>query len=73
MAVAETKETGLVGFSLALIEILPEWFGSEQIGLLRYQAVSENYRGRGVGHELITFVIDWYRSLGINRIELKSY
>jgi GNAT superfamily N-acetyltransferase len=70
VTVAEKKGTGLVGFSLAQIEILPEWFGSEQIGILRYQSVSENCRGRGIGHEMTSFVIDWFRSLGINRIEL---
>jgi GNAT superfamily N-acetyltransferase len=67
---ATTGKSGLVGFSLAQIETLPEWFGAEQIGLIRYLAVSENYRGGGVGHEMVTFVIDWFRSLGISRAEL---
>lgn len=70
VAVAEIKGEGLVGFFLAQIEILPEWFGSEQIGIIRYQCVSENYRGKGVGHEMTTFAIEWFRSLGIRRIEL---
>ena len=70
VAVAEREGEGLVGFSLAQIEILPEWFGSEQIGILRYQTVSEKYQGKGVGNEMTTFVIDWFRLLGISRIEL---
>ena len=57
VTVAEKQGAGLVGFSLAQIETLPEWFGAEQIGLIRYLAVSENYRGGGVGHETVTFVI----------------
>jgi GNAT superfamily N-acetyltransferase len=70
VAVSEEKGTGLVGFSLARIETLPEWFGSEQIGLVRYLSVAEDHRGRGVGHEMAAFVIDWFRSLGIRRVEL---
>lgn len=70
VAVAEKMGKGLVGFTLAQIEFLPEWFGSEQIGIIRYQAVSKNYQGKGVGHEMTDFVMDWFRSLGISRIEL---
>ena len=69
-AVAEAAGTGQVGFALARIEVLPEWFGSEQIGLIRYLAVAENFRGRGVGRALATFVLDWFRSVGIKRVEL---
>lgn len=70
LVAAEETDRSLIGFSLAHIETLPEWFGSEQIGLLRYLAVSESYRNRGAGYEMATFVIDWFRSLGISRIEL---
>ena len=70
VTVAETTGAGLVGFSLAQIESLPEWFGSEQIGLIRYLSVSENFRGRGIGHGMASFIIEWFRTLGISRIEL---
>ena len=70
VAVAEKPGAGLIGFSLARIETLPEWFGSERIGLIRYLSVSENFQGEGVGHEMTTFVFDWFRSLGISRVEL---
>lgn len=70
VTVAEVEGAGLVGFALAQIDTLPEWFGSEQIGLIRYLSVSEPYRGRGVGQEMAAYVIDWFRSKGISRIEL---
>lgn len=70
VTVAEKNGAGLVGFSLALIEVLPEWFGSERIGLIRYQAVSKNFRGKGVGHAMTNFIIEWFRSKNISRIEL---
>lgn len=70
VAVAEGGKKNLTGFTLAQIEILPEWFGSEQIGMIRYQAVPSDYQGKGVGHQMTDFVLDWFRSLGTSRIEL---
>ena len=70
VTVAEKNEVGLVGFSLALVEILPEWFGSEQIGLIRYQSVSKKFRGKGVGHAMTNYIIEWFRSKSISRIEV---
>lgn len=70
VVVAENVQNELVGFTLAQIEILPEWFGSQKLGMIRYQAVSEDYQGKGVGSAMTDFVIDWYRSLGIIRVEL---
>ena len=64
------KEKEVIGFSLAYIETLPEWFGSTQIGLIRYLAVSKGTRGQGVGDQIFTFVKDWFSSFGIKRIEL---
>ena len=70
VAAAEMGGTGLLGFTLAQVETLPEWFGSEQIGLIRYLAVSDTYRGKDIGQEMAAFTIDWFRSKGISRIEL---
>ena len=70
IAIAEDKNDGLVGFTLALIEALPEWFGSERIGLIRYMAVSEDHRSKGVGYEMVNFVMNWFRSQNIQRAEL---
>ena len=64
--VAVVEEGGnVVGFCLAHIETLPEWFGRERIGLIRYVAVSEDSRGKGIGFQITTFVLDWFRSFGI--------
>lgn len=70
VVVAENQQKELVGFTLAQIEVLPEWFGSQKLGIIRYQAVSEEYQGKGAGRAMTDFVMAWYRSLGITRIEL---
>ena len=59
----------MVGFSLAYIETLPEWFGATRIGLVRYMPVSKEVRGQGAGAQLFTFVRDWFSACGITRIE----
>jgi N-acetylglutamate synthase-like GNAT family acetyltransferase len=64
------KDKKLIGFSLAHIKTLPEWFGSTRIGLIRYLAVSEGNRRKGVGNQIAIFVKDWFSSFGIKRIEL---
>ena len=64
------EEKKVIGFSLAYIETLPEWFGSTQIGLIRYLAVSEGARGKGIGDQIFTFIKGWFSSFGIKRIEL---
>jgi GNAT superfamily N-acetyltransferase len=69
VAVAETDRK-LVGFTLAYIEELPEWFGKERIGLIRYLAVSEKQQGKGVGQQMASYVMEWFRTAGIKRIEL---
>lgn len=70
LAVAREKKGDPAGFVLAYNETLPEWFGSERVGLIRYMAVSGNSQGRGAGREMVAFVMDWFRSLGIRRVEL---
>ncbi|MBT8367892.1 MAG: GNAT family N-acetyltransferase [Deltaproteobacteria bacterium] len=64
------KENKVIGFSLAYIETLPEWFESTRIGLIRYLAVPEGAQGKGIGDQIFTFVKDWFSSFGIKRIEL---
>ena len=60
----------LMGFGLAQIETLPEWFGSEKIGMIRYLAVSESHQGKGLGWKISDFILDWFRAKGIKRVEL---
>lgn len=69
VAVGESDHR-LLGFCLAHLDPLPEWFGSARIGLIRYLAVSEAAQDKGVGYRIATFVQDWFASQGVKRIEL---
>ena len=70
IVVAESEKGETVGFALGLIDTLPEWFGSRRIGLIRYVAVSADVREQGIGQSLVDHLIAWYRSVGIERVEL---
>lgn len=70
ITLAENEKEEMVGFSLSLIEELPEWFGSEKIGLIRYQAVAEEFQGKGVGQAMTGFIFNWFRKQNIKRVEL---
>lgn len=70
VTLAENETDNLVGFSLSLIEELPEWFGSEKIGLIRYQAVAAKFHGKGVGQAMTDFIFSWFRKRNIRRVEL---
>jgi N-acetylglutamate synthase-like GNAT family acetyltransferase len=69
IAVAETNGN-LAGFCLAYIDGLPEWFGAEKIGLIRYLAVSKDYRRGGIGQKLVSFMLNWFSNNGIERVEV---
>ena len=70
VAVAEDSAASVVGFGLGMTETLPEWFGSRRLGLIRYVAVSPEARNQGFGQALVEHLLDWYRELGIDRVEL---
>lgn len=69
IAVAEVDEI-IVGFCLAYIEQLPEWFGAEKVGLIRYLAISQDYRQQGFGKKLVSYMLGWFRHHGIERVEV---
>ena len=64
------EEGEICGFLLAFVETLPEWFGEEKIGLIRYLAVREGMQQKGIGKKLFDKSMQWFRSERIKRVEL---
>lgn len=60
----------IAGFCLAYIERLPEWFGAEKIGLIRYLAVANDHQSQGIGQELVVNTLDWFDTKEIERVEV---
>ena len=60
----------IVGFIYGYVESLSPWFGSAQIGIIRYLAVSDRAQKMGVGKALFNAIQMWFKMRGISRLEL---
>ena len=69
LLISESKGE-ITGFILGYVEALPEWFGSKQIGLIRYLAIKEAHHNLGTGKSLLEEAVKWYKNKNIHRIEL---
>lgn len=60
----------IIGFALGLIiDIVPEMFVQETGGFLADIYVDAGYRRSGVGRELVTEMMGWFRSRGVQQME----
>ena len=64
------KDKEILGFLLVLMDTLPEWFGEEKLGLIRYLAIKEGHQQKGIGKDLLDHSLKWFKSEGIQRVEL---
>lgn len=64
-------EGRVVGFVLGLIvDLVPEMFEQEASGFLADIYVEEAYRSRGIGRRLVAELSAWFRSRGLEHMEL---
>ena len=65
------NDSHIVGFILAEISKKPPCFVDRKYGFISDIAVTQDYRGRGIGKNLLRFAVDWFKSEKINAIETK--
>jgi GNAT superfamily N-acetyltransferase len=71
VAVDPDREERVVGFVVGVVvDLVPEMFVPEKGGFLADIFVSADYRKRGVGRALVEALADWFRSRGVQHIEL---
>ncbi len=68
MAVENTK---VMGFGIARIDKYPPVFVKQICGSIEDLAVSFEHRRKGIGELMLKEMLDWFRSLGIDRVELR--
>ena len=61
----------LVGFVLTEIDLRPPCFAKREYGMIDDLAVTEEWRGRGIGQKLVEQAIAWFTEKGIDRIETR--
>ena len=65
------KDDAVVGFLAGRIRSLPPYFGGKQAGFISDVYVAEANRNQGLGRKLVTSATDWFKALGLTRIELQ--
>ena len=68
MAVENTKP---LGFGIARIRNYPPVFIKQTCGTIADLAVSSEHRRKGIGELMLKEMLDWFRSQGIDRVELR--
>ena len=65
------KDNELIGFLTGRIRSLPPHFGGSQAGFITDVYVAEPHRAHGLGRKLVLFATNWFKELGLQRIELQ--
>lgn len=65
------RNSELVGFLAGRIRALPSYFGGAQAGFISDVYVDEAHRRNGFGRQLVSAAMEWFRNLGISRLELQ--
>lgn len=68
MAVENTK---VLGFGIARIDKYPPVFVKQICGTIEDLAVSSEHRRKGIGELILKEILGWFRSQGIDRVELR--
>ena len=70
--VVET-EGRIVGCGFGKIKRNPEWPKSPKIGYIGLMFIEKNYRHQGIGNQIITSLLHWFKECQISDIRLKVY
>jgi ribosomal protein S18 acetylase RimI-like enzyme len=68
--VALDKED-VVGYSITLIGFYPPVFKRRVYGLINDLAIKETHRRKGLGEQMLSKMFQWFKSHGLDRIELR--
>ncbi len=68
--VALDKEE-VVGYSISYIQFYPPVFKQRVYGLINDLAIKETHRRKGLGEQMLFKMFQWFKSHGLERIELR--
>ena len=62
---------GAIGYVIGNIKEGPPIFQANKFGFISDMHIMANYRRKGIGENMLTDMLGWYKFLGIERIELR--
>jgi GNAT superfamily N-acetyltransferase len=61
-----------VGFSISMLDKYPPVFQRETCGFIAAMAITATCRRKGVGQKMVVEILAWFRSKGVERVELTT-
>ena len=61
----------VVGYSISLIQFYPPVFKQRTYGLINDLAIKTTHRRKGLGEQMLSKMFQWFKSHGLDRIELR--
>ena len=60
-----------MGFAYGAVRFLPDYLGSDKVGVITHIYVRESHRGSGIGGNMLDKLEIWFREKGVSSIELQ--
>lgn len=70
--IVATSGNEVVGFVHGMVRFLPDFMGGEKVGFVTHQHILDDYRGKGLGKELMEALEKWFSEKGIKQVELQA-
>ena len=70
--VALVNKEKVIGFSISAIKNHPPVFTETKYGEIVNLAIHGEYRGKGIGEEMLKIIFEWFDAHGARRIELRT-
>ena len=61
----------IIGFAHGSIRLTPDYLGSRKVGVITHIFVVEQYRGDGVGENLVKALEKWFKGKDVHSVELQ--
>jgi ribosomal protein S18 acetylase RimI-like enzyme len=70
LCIASSNED-IVGFAHGSIRLTPDYLGTRKVGVITHIFVAEEYRGNGVGENLVESLEKWFENKDVHSVELQ--
>lgn len=70
--VVAVEDERVIGFAQGNLRFTPDYFGALKVGLVSHLYVVPQFRGQGIGTNLLTKLEEWLTDKGIHSLEVQT-